>query len=76
MWSNKSLWRRIAVIASVVWVGVLIIVSVLARTFRWANYRGEPDAAFVLALVGVVLIVVVCFGIPWIAAAARKAPRE
>jgi hypothetical protein len=59
------------VIASIVWVGAIIIASVSARDFRWIRF-GDPGPAMIVAFVGVVLICVLCFGVPWIAGATKK----
>ena len=72
---SQSFWLRVACVASVAWIGVLIILSVVSRDFDWIEgYRNEFGPASISALVGVALIFAVCLGIPWIAQAAEKNP--
>jgi hypothetical protein len=66
-WANQKLWTRIGVIASAIW---LIIISVVSRDFEWFpnSYSNEFKSelhfgpAFIVAAVGVALIVAVCAG--------------
>jgi hypothetical protein len=60
-----------------VWVGGTIIASQIARDFRWFPYLYRNDMSFgpaaITAMVGVVLIFVVCIGAPWIADSSKSA---
>jgi hypothetical protein len=68
VWGNKVFWLRVAVIASLVWIGVIVIASATARNFAWAHgyYSSEPGPATITAIAGVLVIWVCCLGIPWI----------
>jgi hypothetical protein len=76
LWANKQLWNRIGVIASAVWLGIIMISSALSRNFEWFpnSYSNEFKSelhfgpAFIVAAVGVAVIVAVCAGVPWIIA--------
>lgn len=71
MWTDKQFWTRLGCVAAVVWVGLIIIASQVARDFRWFPYiyRNNYDfgPAAITAFVGVCIIAVVCGGVPWIA---------
>jgi hypothetical protein len=74
---NQKLWLRIALVASVAWLGGVVIVSQIGPSdFRWFpySYRNNYDfgPAGITAIVGVVVILAVCLGIPWIGDAADK----
>lgn len=65
---GKETWLRTGVVASAVWLGGVIIYSVVGRDFYW--HSGGP--ATISAIVGVAVIFAVCLGIPWIAAAGPR----
>jgi hypothetical protein len=71
MW-RRTVWQRIAVIASVVWLGGVLIYSATRRNFAWFGDRGDLDPAAITAFVGIIVIVIVCLGVPWIGEAAGK----
>jgi hypothetical protein len=72
-WANKKLWSRIGVIASAVWLGIIIIISTSSLNFEWFpnSYSNEFKSelhfgpASIVAAVGVAVIVAVCAGVPW-----------
>jgi hypothetical protein len=76
LWGNKTLWTRIGVVASAVWLGTIIIISTQSRNFEWFpnSYTNEFKSelhfgpAFIVAAVGVGVIVAICAGVPWIIA--------
>ena len=76
-WGNKALWTRTGAVASVVWLGIIIIISTQSRNFEWFpnSYYNEVKSvlhfgpAFIVAVVGIAVIVAICAGVPWIAAA-------
>lgn len=65
-----SFWHRLACVASIVWVGVVEIVSVNTYDFRWFPYLYKNDYAMgpaaITAAVGVGLIWVICLAAPWL----------
>jgi hypothetical protein len=70
---NKALWMRIALIASGVWLGGVIIISANSRNFEWVyQYQRGLGPAAITAIVGVAVIWVVCLGVPWIAEVTSK----
>jgi hypothetical protein len=74
--TNMTMWFRIAVVASAVWVGGTIITSNLIYDFKWFPYTHRNDYSFgpaaITANVGVLVIFAVCLGIPWIAQSYKK----
>jgi hypothetical protein len=90
IWTNKQFWMRTGIIGCAVWLGGVTIISAVSRDFRWVpnSYRDSFGPASITALVGMAVICIVCFGVPWIAAAtteghpgqtnteARKSPSE
>jgi hypothetical protein len=68
MW-RRTVWQRIAVIASVAWLGGVLIYFATSRNFAWL---GDLDPAAITAFVGIIVIVIVCLGVPWIGEAAGK----
>ncbi len=74
--TDRTLWLRLALIMSIVWVGGTIIVSQARSDFRWFPYTYRNDytlgPAGVTAIVGVFVIFAVCVGVPWIAERAEK----
>lgn len=76
MW-EQPFWLRIAVIASAVWFGGVVIFSALIRNFVWFDYyvgASHIGPATVAAFVGIAVIFTVCLGIPWAVAALRQKP--
>jgi hypothetical protein len=71
MW-QRAVWQRVAVIASVAWLGGVLIYSATSRSFAWFGYSGDLGPAAITAFVGTIVIVVVCLGVPWIGKAAGK----
>lgn len=72
MWTYV-VWFRIAAVASVVWLGGVLICSSLARNFDFiARYSNNLGPAAFVAFVGIAVIFAICLGIPWIAAALRR----
>jgi hypothetical protein len=75
-WANQKLWTRIGVIASAIWLGIIMIISTVSRNFEWFpnSYSNEFKSelhfgpAFIVAAVGVALIIAICAGVPWIIA--------
>lgn len=69
-WRDKQVWPRISVVVSAVWLGGVMIASQVSRNFEWFpnSYRNEYSLgpAAITAFVGVVVIFIVGFGIPWI----------
>jgi hypothetical protein len=65
---------RIALVGSLVWFGLIIIISAIARDFPWdPRYsRDFVGPATVTALIGVAVIWIVCLGLPWIASSTIK----
>jgi len=77
LWTDKTLWLRLALVASGAWFGGVVIVSQIGSSgFRWFpnSYRNDYDfgPAGVTAFVGIAVIFIVCLGIPWIADTANK----
>ena len=70
-------WLRIATIACVVWFGGVVMLSAVSRDFVWFRGYGGHDLgpATIVAVVGIVLIFVVCLGVPWIAEARNNSNR-
>lgn len=68
MW-QRAAWQRIAVLASVAWLGGVLIYSATSRNVAWL---GDLGPAAITAFVGTIVIVVVCLGVPWIGEAAGK----
>jgi hypothetical protein len=66
--STWSFWERLALVASIVWVGVIEIISVNSRDFQWflSSYRNDYSLgpAAITAVVGAGLIWVVCLAFP------------
>jgi cellulose synthase/poly-beta-1,6-N-acetylglucosamine synthase-like glycosyltransferase len=76
-WTDRSRWLRIALVASGVWLGGVVIASQVAgSSFRWFpySYRNNYDfgPAGITAFVGVAVIYILCIGIPWIVKDANK----
>lgn len=65
---DKQFWIRTGVVASALWVGGVVIASATMRDFRWfLGYRHEEfGPATIAAAVGVMMILALTFGIPWI----------
>jgi hypothetical protein len=59
MW-QRAIWQRIAVIASAAWLGAVLIYTAADAT--------------IVALLGIIVIFIICLGIPWIASVAEKPP--
>lgn len=82
MLTNKSFWRRIAAVASLVWIGGVVIASATNREFGWSSrtyvdwgrYGDWPGPAALTAIVGVAVIWTLCLGVPWIASARSSEP--
>lgn len=72
MWRYAA-WRRIGLVASFVWLGGVVICSALVRNFDLVKpYTSDLGPAAVMAVGGMIVIVVVCLGVPWIASAMRQ----
>jgi hypothetical protein len=71
IWTNKQFWMRTGIVGCAVWLGGVTIISAVSRDLRWLpnSYRDGFGPASITALVGMAVICVVCFGVPWIAAA-------
>ncbi len=69
LFANRPFWLRIGLVVSVVWVAGTILASLgNQRSFAWFTPYGFGPAGL-WAIVGVAVIIVVCLGVPWIAAA-------
>lgn len=72
--SDRSLWIRIGAVASALWLGLILIISTLARDFEWFPHSYmdayashlEIGPAFYVAVIGAGMIWAVCLGLPWI----------
>jgi hypothetical protein len=71
MW-QRAVWQRIAVLASVAWLGGVLIYSVNSTSLA-CLYGGTLGPAAITAVVGTIVIVTVCLGIPWVGEAAGQA---
>jgi hypothetical protein len=67
MW-QRAVWQRKSVLASVAWLGGVLIYSVNST-----SYGGTLGPAAITAVVGTIVIVTVCLGIPWVGEAAGQA---
>lgn len=77
LWTDKQLWMRIALIASGVWLGGVIIVSQIGSSnFRWFPFADRDNydmgPAGITAFLGISVIYFVCLSIPWIAAKMKQ----
>jgi len=71
--TNQQFWQRVGVVAAGVWVGIIILLSATQRDFEWYRtyvYASQSHIgpAFVVAVVGVLIIAWLAVGIPWILA--------
>jgi hypothetical protein len=69
MW-QRVVWQRIALLASVAWLGAVLILSATSPNFAWFGHTANLGPAAITAFVGTVVIVIVCLGVPWVAEAA------
>lgn len=71
--TNKKFWRRAACLAVVAWIGLtlLLVVAEVSKYFRFVH-RGEISGASVFACIGVTVLLIFGFGIPWMGRALRK----
>ena len=73
---NRRFWVRAAALASLGWVGLMVIAAQVMRDFRWFpnayihNYDFGP--AGITAMVGVGLIWLAGLGVPWVADSAAS----
>jgi hypothetical protein len=66
-----SFWSRIAIVASIIWLGLVLIATSAAGdhfAFFDPHYRNgfRPDAAFKVTLIGLGIIWIARFGTTWI----------
>jgi hypothetical protein len=66
-----SYWSRIAVVASVIWFGLMLMASNVWTDFHFFSLRGFhlPDRAINVTLIGLGIIWVARIGIIWISRA-------
>ncbi len=77
--AGRRFWNQIAIVSSGIWVGGTYLFSLVQEGHEFEfwddRYNGyEPNTAFWFALIGVILIIIVCKCIPWIEIAPRPRP--
>jgi hypothetical protein len=67
--ANRRLWKRIAVVGAGIWMGGTVLYSLLTRdqSFSFGIGQYDSDTGLWFALVGAVLVFVVCISVPWVA---------
>src|SRR5262249_22249338 len=70
--TGEQFWHRLGVVAACVWVGLVALLSATQRGFYWFfathYYESSFGPAFIVAVVGVLIIGLLAIGIPWILA--------
>jgi hypothetical protein len=65
-WTDATFWKRVGLIATVIWCALIAIVSAMSRDFQWFEYRGALGPASITAIAGLIIILVLCAGVPWL----------
>ena len=73
--NNKSGWWRVSLVATLVWVIVMIAVVSGSRMRWWSSYSG-PQEAFWYTAVGAILVILIFNAVPWVAEAFVKEPKN
>jgi hypothetical protein len=66
-----SYWTRIAIVASIIWFGLMLMAVNIWTDFHFFNPRSGhgPDRALIVTLIGLGIIWVARIGIAWISQA-------
>ncbi|HTB01341.1 MAG TPA: hypothetical protein VK804_12760 [Bradyrhizobium sp.] len=65
-WTDATFWKKAGLIAVVVWCALIAILSAMSRDFRWFEYRGALGPASITAIAGLIIILALCAGVPWL----------
>lgn len=77
LWTNRTFWRRLAVVGLLVWNAAIGMASLLIPDFVWDTspyYDSfKPGPAAVAAVVGSTIILALCLTVPWLAKSLDRA---